>query len=377
MSAPPIHIVLVGGGHAHATALLALAAQPIAHTRLTLISESPQAPYSGMLPGHVAGFYRREDMHLDLAALARRAGARFVEAAAIGLDRAGKTVLLRDHPPISYDLVSLNVGATPDLTDVAGAAEHGLPVKPISAFLPQLDAMLRAAEARDGPRRFAVVGGGGAGFELAIALRLRLDAQARSNPAAFAVTLVSGGPFLATLNAAARRRARAALRRADVALAEEFRVARVETGRLVSENGAILSVDRALLATAARAPQWLAGTGLSAADDGSILTRTTLQSLSDAAVFAVGDCALVVDDPRPKAGVFAVRQGPILAENLRRHCEKRPLSPYRAQRRFLTLLVSGERRAIAGRGEWLGLEGRFAWLWKDWIDRRFMARFRS
>lgn len=371
-------IVLVGGGHAHALTLLALTARPIAGARLTLISEGPQAPYSGMLPGHIAGFYRREAMHIDLAGLAQRAGARFVRAKAVGLDRARKMALLEGHAPIAYDLVSLNVGAAPDLAGIAGAAEHGLAVKPIATFLPQLDAMLRAAESPDGPRRFAVVGGGAAGFELAIALRLRLDAQARAagrNPGAFAITLVNGGALLETFNAAVRSRARAALHTANISLVEEFRVARVDTSRITSSQGGVLAVDRALLATAARAPGWLSETGLAVAADGSILTRTTLQTLADDAVFAVGDCGVVADDPRPKAGVFAVRQGPVLAENLRRLCEGRSLLSYHAQRRFLTLLVSGERRAIAGRGDWLAFAGRLAWLWKDRIDRSFMARF--
>jgi selenide, water dikinase len=95
----------------------------------------------------------------------------------------------------------------------------------------------------------------------------------------------------------------------------------------------------------------------------------------DDSIFAAGDCATMTDDPRPRAGVFAVRQGPVLARNLMAAALGKPLETYRPQGDFLTILRSGKGRAIAGRGRFLALEGRWVWRWKDRIDRNFMALF--
>ena len=371
-------IVLVGGGHAHVQVMTAFARAPTLGLRLTLVSDRAATPYSGMLPGHIAGLYARDDIHIDLVRLARATDVRLILTPAAGLDRAARTVLFADRPPLPYDLVSFDVGVTPDLTTIAGAAEHGLAVKPIAGLLDRLEALLAAVRAPDGPRRLTVVGAGAAGVELAIALRLRLDREANRagrDPADVAVALVGAGELAPALNAGARRRVAAALRRAGVAFHADFRVMAVEPGAVIAADGRRLPGDAALFATAARAPGWLAATGLPCAPDGSLFTDASLRVMGESAVFAVGDCALNVDAPRPKAGVFAVRQGPVLAENLRRAALGGPLRPWRAQKNFLTLLLSGDRTAIAARGGRFSAEGALVWRWKDHIDRAFMTRF--
>lgn len=377
--APVRHdVVLIGGGHSHVQVMTAFAMQPVAGVRLTLVTDRLTTPYSGMLPGHIAGLYSRADMHIDLARLARATGTRLIHAAARGLDRAGKAVILADRPKLPYDLLSLNIGITPDLGAIAGASEHGVAVKPISTFLERLAALLDAARRADGPRRLVVVGGGAAGFELACALRVRLNREAAGwglDARAFQIALVSSDALVPTLNAGVRRRVEAALQRAGIEYHTDFRVAQVAADSIAATDGRSLACDAALFATAARAPSWLAQTGLPLAADGSVNIRRTLQVVGEEAIFAVGDCAFNVDEPRPKAGVFAVRQGPALAENLRRKLAGRPLRDYRAQRRFLTLLLSGDGVAIAGRGRWLSADGALIWRWKDRIDRAFMAMF--
>lgn len=371
-------VVLVGGGHAHVQVMTAFAMRPAPGVRLTLVTERLATPYSGMLPGHVAGLSSREDMHIELARLARATGTRLIHAVAVGLDKSAKRLLLADRPPLPYDLLSLNLGITPDLGGIAGAAEHGVAVKPISTFLERLAALLDAAKRPDGPRRLVVVGGGAAGFELACALRVRLDREAPGwgvAPRAFQIALASSDALVPTLNAGVRRRAEAALQRLGIDFHTDFRVARIGAESVEAEDGRSIACDAALFATAARAPSWLAQTGLPLAGDGSVTIRRTLQVIGEEAIFAVGDCAFNVDEPRPKAGVFAVRQGPALTENLRRKLAGRPLTDYRAQRRFLTLLLSGEREAIAGRGRWFSASGRMIWRWKNRIDTKFMAMF--
>lgn len=371
-------IVLVGGGHTHVQILTAFAANPEPGCRLTLVTDRLLTPYSGMLPGHIAGLYDHADMHIDLARLALATGARLIHAPAEGIDPKAKSVTLQGAPPLAYDTLSLDIGITPDLDEIAGAAEHGLAVKPIGRFVQRLDRLLDDAALPSGPRRIAVVGGGAAGIEIAFSLqaRLRQLATARGlDDGAFSVTLVSAGALAPTLNAGARRRIHAHLSDKSIAVISDFRAVGVDASGVSAQDGRRAEAEAVLFATAARAPAWLAQTDLPLAPDGSVLTRSTLQVLDDDAVFAVGDCAVVAADPRPKAGVFAVRQGPTLTHNLRARVHGRPLREHRAQRAYLTLLMTGGRHAIAARGRWFSFEGPLVWRWKDWIDRRFMARF--
>jgi pyridine nucleotide-disulfide oxidoreductase family protein len=376
--AGPVDLILVGGGHTNVQVMTAFARQPEPRLRLTLVTDRLTTPYSGMLPGCVAGLYAVEEMHIDLARLARATGTRLIHAAAIGLDRPGKRLLLADGAMVSYDLLSLNVGIAPDLSGIEGADRHGIPVKPISGFLTRLDALLKALQKPDGPRRIAIVGGGAAGVELAFAMRARLNREAPGwgiDPASFDLVLASAEGLVPALNDSVRRKVEAALARHRIGFVSDFRVVAITARSLRAQDGRELPADAVLLSTDARAPSWLAGTGLPLAKDGSVETRETLQALGDDAIFAVGDCATVVADPRPKAGVFAVRQGPALVRGLRAVLGGEPIPRHQPQREFLTLLMTGDGSAIAGRGTWFSLEGRLVWRWKDWIDRRFMAMF--
>jgi selenide,water dikinase len=368
-------IVLIGGGHTHVQVLTAFAMRPEPGIRLTLVTDRLETPYSGMLPGHVAGLYRHDEMHIDLGRLARATGARLILAEATGLDRQAGDVLFADRPPLRFDALSLNIGIKPDLGGIAGAEEFGIAVKPISSFLARLDALLAEARRPDGPRRFAIIGGGAAGVELAFALKARLARELGPAAAGATITLLSRNRLVPGLNAGAHARVTRRLLQAGIAVDTSFAVRSVERGVVRAADGRSLPTDAVIFATAARAPSWLAGTGLPLAADGSLRTSATLLVEGESRIFAVGDCATITDDPRPKAGVFAVRQGPVLAENLRAAVTGRDLRPYRAQRAFLTLLMTGDGRAIAGRGRFLSAEGRLVWRWKDRIDRRFMAMF--
>jgi pyridine nucleotide-disulfide oxidoreductase family protein len=377
MSPPPAgahRLVLVGGGHTHVQVMRALAERPEPGLHATLVTDRPLTPYSGMLPGHVAGFYSFAEMHIDLERLARVTGAALAMSPAMGLDRARKLLRLADGTALPYDTLSLNIGITPDLSGIAGAQAHGIAVKPISTFLDRLDVWLAHAARPDGPRRIVIVGGGAAGVEIALALKARLENLA-SGDRPFWIGLVAASGLVPTLNAGVRRRARAALARHHVSVIDGFRVAELNGEGVRAADGRFIAADSVLISTAARAPSWLAATDLPLAQDGSVRTETTLAAIGDAAVFAVGDCGIVESDPRPKAGVFAVRQAQPLTENLRRRARGEMLLAHDAQRAFLAILMTGDGGAIAGRGGYLAVEGRWVWRWKDWIDRRFMARF--
>ncbi|MHB2169083.1 FAD-dependent oxidoreductase [Alsobacter sp. R-9] len=356
-------IVLVGGGHAHVQVMTALARSPVPGVHLTLVTDRLSTPYSGMLPGHVAGLYDRDAMHIDLDRLAAATGTQLVNAAATGVDLAARTVLLARREPLAYDTLSLDVGITPDLSAIEGADRHAVAVKPISRLLERLEAALA-----DRPRSLAVIGGGAAGFELVCALRARLG----GGPS---IVLLAASLLVPTMNAGVRRRAAAALARLDIGVEHGFRAVAIDAGRVTAADGRSVAADLVLVSTAARAPSWLAASGLPVTSDGSVRIGPTLQVEGHDAVFAVGDCATRMDDPREKAGVYAVRQGPVLAENLSRRARGERLREHHPQRTALAILATGDGRAIAGRGRWFAVEGAWVWRWKDRIDRRFMAMF--
>src|SRR6516164_2291908 len=189
-------LVLVGGGHAHVRVLKGFGMRPVPGVRVTLITRDVETPYSGMLPGYVAGHYSFEECHIDLGRLARFAGSRLIRDEAIGLDRAGRLVLCRAHPPIRWDLLSIDIGSAPRSDDVPGAAEHTIAVKPIAHFASRWEALL--ARAPKLPKlRLAVVGGGAGGVELALSAQHRL---ARLSAGAVEVTLVTREALLPSHN---------------------------------------------------------------------------------------------------------------------------------------------------------------------------------
>lgn len=360
----PRAVVLVGGGHAHSLAMLAFGRRPDPGLRIWLVTDRLMTPYSGMLPGHVAGRYGRDDMHIDLARLCAATGTTLVPVAATGIDRAARQVHLADGTALPYDILSLDVGIAPDASAIAGAERHAVMVKPIGGFLARLDAALAGPP----PRRIAVVGGGAAGVELACALRARLGRDC-------AIVLCSASRPVPTLNEGVRRRVRAALSRLHIDVDEAARAVAVDATGVLLADGRRHAADLAIVSTAARAPGFLAAAGFPTVADGCVRIDPTLRVEGEDVVFAVGDCATRSDDPREKAGVFAVRQGAVVAENVWRLAAGRELLRHRAQRSFLTLLSTGDGRAIAGKAGWFAAEGRWVWWWKDRIDRRFMARF--
>ncbi len=357
------HLVLVGGGHAHVHVLASFGKRPMAGVQMTLVARDVRTPYSGMLPGFVAGRYSFDDCHIDLAALAARTGARLVHAEAVGLDRAGRLVLLRDQPPLAYDVLSLDVGAAPDLGSIPGAAEHAVPVKPIAEFGKRWLAFLSRARGR---QRIMVIGGGAGGVELALAIDHRLTEAS--------VVLATREVVLAGHGRSAQRKMRAILARRGIRLIEKDAAESVETGSIRLASGERLAADAIFVVTEATAPHWLTYTGLTLDARGFVALAATLRS-SDPRIFAVGDCATVLKHPRPKSGVFAVQQGPPLAENLRRVLTGKAPLPFVPHRRHLAIIGTGDGGALATRGNW-SVEGRWVWWWKDHIDREWMRRYR-
>ncbi|MFM9967603.1 MAG: selenide, water dikinase SelD [Burkholderiales bacterium] len=371
-------IVLVGGGHSHVGVLKRFGMRPLPGVRLTLICSDTHTPYSGMLPGYIAGHYSYDEVHIDLSRLSQFAGARFYRDAALGLDRGERKVLCRDRPPVPYDLLSINIGSTPRMSHVDGAAEHAVPVKPIHQFNQRWQALLLRVRNHAGAMCIAVVGAGAGGVELTLAMQYRLRNELRTvgrNPDELSFHLLtSSTQILPTHNARVRGRFENVLAARGVILHCNAEVNQVSARQLRTVGGDIVDADEIVWVTRAGGAPWLRDTGLALDADGCIQVNDNLQTVTDPQVFAAGDIASMVNYPLEKAGVFAVRQGPPLAANLGRAVLGETLEPYRPQRRWLALISTGDRHAVASRGA-LGFQGDWVWRWKDWIDRRFMLKF--
>jgi selenide,water dikinase len=371
-------VVLVGGGHSHVTVLRMFGMKPIPGVRFTLISREVHTPYSGMLPGLIAGIYSFDEAHIDTGPLARFAGARLYQDEVVEIDLASRLVICRQRPPVPYDLLSLNIGSTPNTADVPGASEHAIPVKPIDGFLRQFEALVARVLARKGRARVALVGAGAGGVELLLSVehRLRREVQeAGLDDGGLSFVLVSDVPdILPSFPAAFRSRFHAVLAERGIAVVTGAPVIRIEPGRLLLEGRAPIEADEILWTTQAAPARWMAKAGLPLDAKGFLRVDDTLRIAGRDDVFAAGDTIAFPGRDLPKSGVYAVRAGPVLADNLRRTLTGRPLRPFRPQHRALYLVTTGERHALGARNG-LTVEGDWVWRWKDWIDRRFMQRF--
>ena len=373
-------VVLVGAGHAHVAVLRMFGMKPIPGVRFTLISRELHTPYSGMLPGLVAGLYGFDDAHIDSGPLARFAAARLYQDEAVDLDLAGRRVICRHRPPVPYDVLSLNIGSTPNTAGVPGASEHAIPVKPIDGFLDRFEALKRRVLERRGHARIALVGAGAGGVELLLSVERRLRREvslAGFDAAALSFVLISDvAEILPSFPSAFRDRFQNILAARGIAVVTGTPVGRLEAGRLILDGHAPVEADEILWTTQAAPARWLAATGLPVDDLGFLVVDEFLRVAGRDDVFAAGDTIAFAPRALPKSGVYAVRAGPVLADNIRRSLQGRPLRPFRPQRDALYLVSTGERYALGTRNG-LVVEGAWVWRWKDWIDRRFMAKFNA
>ncbi|MBD1203271.1 MAG: selenide, water dikinase SelD [Rhodobacteraceae bacterium] len=359
-------IVLIGGGHAHALVLRMWAMDPIPGLRLTLIDPNPIAPYTGMLPGHVAGHYRRDEIMIDLVRLARFAGARLILDRATGLDTTTRRIHLANRPPLRFDIASLDIGIGSGLPGLPGFAEHAAAAKPLGDYALRWETFLSTAPAEPA---LTLIGAGIGGVELALASAHRLRATGRTPR----ITLLErADTALPNIGPRARATLLSRLTAEGITLRSGTTATAIGPDHVTLSDGTRLPSDFTL-STAGTQPQgWLTQTGLSL-QDGFLAVSPTLQT-SDPAIFAAGDCAHLSHAPRPKAGVYAVRAAPILLHNLRALATGRPLRPYHPQRDYLKLVSLGGKEAVADK---FGLRsgGRALWWLKDRIDRAFMAKF--
>ncbi|MEM8844990.1 MAG: selenide, water dikinase SelD [Pseudomonadota bacterium] len=366
-------LVLLGGGHSHVSVLKKFGMKSLPGLRITLITRDIHTPYSGMLPGYVAGHYKFDECHIDLGPLARFAQARLYHGQVHKLDTEQRKIHILGRPPVSYDFLSINTGSTPTIENVKGAKEFALIVKPIDIFLQRWKELQERIVNHNGLFRIVIVGGGAGGVELILSIHHYLHNISGQNFKVEFTLLTQSEDILPTHNIGVRKRFNRVLNERSIAVHTKCVVTEIGEDYVNTQSGDQFETEAVFYVTNASAPEWPRDSGLQVDEDGFIQVNDYLQSLSHPDVFAAGDI-VSLPEPRPKSGVFAVRQGRILAKNLKRIALGEDLKKYRPQRNFLGLISTGDQYAVASRGGW-SAEGKWIWTLKDWIDRQFMEKY--
>ncbi|MBN4004161.1 FAD-dependent oxidoreductase [Nostoc sp. LPT] len=384
------NLVLVGGGHSHAIVMKMFGIKPLTGVRLILITTASETAYSGMLPGHIAGFYSHNECHIDLRPLANFAQAQLYIDTVVALDLRNNKVLCANGLVVDFDVLSIDIGSTPATISVSGAAEYAIAAKPVSQLLEHWHELVETVGKNpQEPIRIAIAGGGAGGVELALSMQSRLhrifDESQQPIQNREIHLFQRGQELMPNYHQSVRHQLQHILTDRGIKLHLGETVCKVasitpketkEVFEIKCESGLTVECNKIFWVTQASAPEWLKNAGLGTDEQGFILVEDTLQSQTHPQVFASGDIATMVNHPRPKAGVFAVRQGKPLFENLQRILLGKSLKPYRPQKQYLSLIGTGDKRASATRGTFTLPPHKLLWYYKDWIDRRFMERFR-
>ncbi|MGC6517962.1 MAG: selenide, water dikinase SelD [Candidatus Puniceispirillaceae bacterium] len=358
-----LHLVLVGGGHAHVQVLKSLAMKPIDGLAITLITDVLDAPYSGMLPGFVEGVWDKSDIHIDLTRLASFAGATLIHEAVTGINADDNLLFVTNRPPVGYDILSLNCGAVPDLSSIKGAETASIAVKPIAHFIEKLPDTIPAGQ------RINIIGAGVAGLELSFAFKVKYKPQ---NPDIHIFS--RSKTLLPKSGKSASRKITKLANAAGMTLHQDVAITQITDRFLSAEDGQTYQSGVNFVVTGVRPSAFIASLDKGRDQSGFVIVKPTLQSVAYDNIFAAGDIASIASAPREKAGVFAVRAGQILADNLRRYIFAQPLRDWRPQKEYLAIIGTGDGKALAIRN---GASFHHKWCWqlKKRIDKAFMDKF--
>ncbi len=363
-------LVLIGGGHTHALILRMWGMNPLPGVRVTVINPHPTAPYSGMLPGFVAGHYSRDQLDIDLVKLARFAGVRMIRGMADHIDTDAQTVTVSGGRVVPYHVASIDIGITSAMPELPGFSDHAVPAKPLDRFSALWANFRTTCIAGQQPANAAVIGGGIAGVELAMAMAHALHSDGNTSPP---ITLIDRANILPNMRNSHLRFFRKRLALAGISVLENVSITRVSKDQILLDGGQKIATSFVVGAAGTRAHSWLGNSRLEL-NDGFINVGATLKSTNVSNVFAAGDCAHLSHAPRPKAGVFAVREAPVLFANLRAALSGSDMQDFRPQADYLKLISMGGKSAFADK--WgMRAHGTALWRLKNGIDIKFMKQF--
>lgn len=360
-------IALIGGGHSHVAVLADWARHGRPADRVLLLTPHPFLRYSGMVPGWISGEYPCDAGLVDLATLAKAAGADLVLDRCVAIDPETRTALTLENGVIGFDLASIDVGGVGRAADMLGRDDRLIDVRPIERFVARIDGRL------DDAKRVAVIGGGAGGVELAFGLRNRVSGNRDGPSRRPKVTLIAGERgLLPDLSGAVRRKVAAQLDHQGIDLV----TVDAWLERCVLMAGEVeVPADLIVAAVGSGAPDWPGAGGLAVDNAGFIAVDRFQRSISHPHIFAAGDCAQRMDRRVDHAGVHAVHTGPVLAENVRAAIKgQAPTHSYRPRPASLYLISTGQGEAIASYGPF-AVQGRMVARLKAWIDKRWIATY--
>ncbi|UXH42706.1 FAD-dependent oxidoreductase [Rossellomorea vietnamensis] len=358
-------IILVGGGHSHLHCIKKSRHQE-ENVKWVLISPSRYQYYSGMFSGYTEGIYSLEETRIDLENLCKAAGCDFVESAVLSIDPDQQHLLTDKGEIFTYDFVSFDIGSRNDSMEIKGLHTHNLPIKPNYRFPEQIRKLQKS-------RKTIFIGGGAASIEMALSLKAWKRDKGFDN---HAITVVHSSPLLEKAGIFSSKKM------TDIALTKGVdlhpgRVTKVEESRLYTDKGEILDYEEVIFLGGPKAPPLFGSSVLPTDEQGYLLVNSYLQSVEYPNVFGTGDCATLQDFPDvPKNGVTAVRQGPVLWENLNGAAANGKIIPFEPQNRYLAIMSVGDKRGFLTYGSFSLVSG-WAWRLKDWIDQRFMRKYRE
>jgi len=340
--------------------------KPLLGLRITLISDSSHAPYSGMLPGLIAGHYSFDEAHIDLRRLCQWANARFISDSVTAINPKTQKLSLSSQSDIDFDILSINIGSTPTRSHIVGAEKFAIQVKPVSKFLGYLKENQTSLKSRTGSK-ISIIGGGTGGVELAFALKHLSQGNAK-------ISIFQSAPeIIPEQSPSVRSLVNRVLKRKGINITPNSKVIQVDASQIEVEGGQVFESDHNILVTQAAPAPFLRTSGLTN-HRGFIEINSFLQSRKFPFIFAAGDVAELSGSKQEKSGVYAVRQAKTLARNIRSFLRQKPLSPFVPQKDFLRLIGTADGKAIASKSQF-GCRSSLLWQLKQIIDKRFMAKF--
>ncbi|BAQ60691.1 NADH dehydrogenase-like protein [Geminocystis sp. NIES-3708] len=368
-----LNLVFIGGGHSHVIALKLWGEQPVSGVNFTMISNVKKTPYSGMLPGYLAGYYNYDQSHIDLEILAKFAKIKLIIDSVIDIDTENKKIICDSKNIIDFDLLSVDIGSTPKNNDIEGAKLYTIPVKPVNLLIKKWEDIINKSE-KNKMLILNIIGGGAGGVELAMNIHQKLSTILTNEN--FKINLIhKQEKLLSNYHKLASKRITNILKSKNINIYLNSIVKKVYQDHLITKSGLIIKGNYHFLVTQASAPLWLKNGTIATDKEGFILIKNTLQSINYDYIFATGDIATMINYSYPKAGVFAVKQGKPLYENICNWLNKKPLKSYHPQKYYLNIIGIGNQSAVAIWGN-LVWESPLVWQWKKYLDHTFMEQFR-
>lgn len=365
------NVVLVGGGHAHLYLIKKYAKQACPKIKLTLISSYDKQYYSGMASSFLEGVYNEEDFSFDLINICKNAGVEFIEGLATKIDYENKKVICSNSLEMPFDILSLDIGSEVAYQNVAGVKDFAITVKPLINLL-SIKKMLDRKSEDD--YSVVIVGGGAVGVELSLALRNYSNTLGKNIDIAI---VEAGDSVLKTYSFKVINKTAEILKKNIIQVYSGETILKVEDKIVLTKNGSKIKYSILIWAVGISANSIFLNSNIPTDNNGYMLVNNFLQSQKYPFIFGAGDCIEFENfNYVKKVGVYAIKEAPVLWENILNYAQNKKLREYRPQKTFLSIISTGKKTAVLFNKGFV-LSGKLAWLVKDIIDRSFISKFKN